>query len=313
MSPSHYRRPARPAAGLALQPRDRALMQSVFMHRFIRADSLHALHGAGASLRALQVRLRKLWEHRFLDRLALPARFDGERPGLRAPVYTLGRRARLLPMTDPPTGGATPPGAPGQLTLEHHLAMTSFMVALRLAAASLSPPVSVQIEHEHLLWPRLRRSGLRPRDYVVPDGAVCLTLPGDAARWIYVEIVRADVRGGNRRLLDKFRRYVRLHHDGFFRAVFGHERLRAVLVLTTSERRAEHFRRLATRLTHGRQLFWFGAYERRGNDGAIRSTLTAETILAPRWRAVDGAPLSLIATGRASPSAPPIATITSHV
>jgi hypothetical protein len=83
----------------------------------------------------------------------------------------------------------------------------------------------------------------------VPDGAVRRRYSNGETLTFYVEIVRADVRGGNATLLRKMDAYVALNRDGRFRECYGHENLRAVLFFTTSGERADHFRELAARRT----------------------------------------------------------------
>src|SRR5207248_164462 len=92
---SRYVRPPLLKHGLDLQPRDRALLRSVFTHRFMRSDHLRALFFAGASLRVAQLRLRRLWEHHLLERHYLPFVLDGIHPApprARQPIYALGPR-----------------------------------------------------------------------------------------------------------------------------------------------------------------------------------------------------------------------------
>ena len=109
----------------------------------------------------------------------------------------------------------------------------------------------------------------------------------------YLEVVRAGVRSGNRKLADKLALYARLHHCGYFATVFGHERIRAVLILTTSPERAEHFRQLAAELPHGRSLFWFGAYQP-PPPGRLLPVITATHLRSPMWRTTAGEAISLI-------------------
>jgi hypothetical protein len=301
MRSSRYVRPDVPAGRLALQPRDRDLLQAVYVHRYARADHLHPLVFPGATLRVCQRRLRKLWEHRLLDRAYAPWALGGERRplrGLGTPAYALsdlGAQVVAEELGLPPAEVPHGLGAPGSalVTLEHDLVVTDCLVALEVACRGCGDISLVSAEAEWALWRSVRawraaRAGPAP-EIVVPDGAFTLALPErNETRTFHLEVVRADARGGNRRLLDKLARYVELHRQGVLREAFGHDRLRAVIVATTSEARAERFRALARSLPHGRRLFWFGEYR------PTPPAFTPDDVLAERWKTTDGQTLSLL-------------------
>lgn len=128
-----------------------------------------------------------------------------------------------------------------------------------------------------------------PSGYVIPDGGFTLRKGNGQPRSFYLEVVRADVRGGNATLRAKLAKYVELNRTGALRALYGHDRLRAVLFLTTSPERAERLRALATALPHGRRLFWFGAYGAPGPGGRLVPALSSTSVLDRRWTDADGA------------------------
>jgi hypothetical protein len=179
------------------------------------------------------------------------------------------------------------------------LVVSDFLVALTVAGRAEASLGLRQVLPEAELWPpvvayRRRRPG---STYIVPDGAFTLVGGDGVERTFYLEVVRADPRGGRRRLQDKMERYVKLHHAGVFAEIFGHRHLRAVLFVTPSAARADNLLELARRLRHGRRLFWFGAYEEVGESGQHVSTLTPERLLARRWRSADEEQLSFIVPG----------------
>lgn len=293
---------ARPPSRLAVQPRDVELLRAVLVHRYLRSEHLHALVSSSVSLRVVQGRLKKLHDHSFLKRLYLPVVLGTHRPvAPAAPIYTLSRQgARILAdqsLTDEVVAekwsdGLTLPG-----TLAHHLVVADALVALAVACRSRDDVELVASEHERTLRQRLRRYR-RIHDLqqaVVPDGAFTLRYYGatDVTLTFYLEVVRADVKGGNRKLLAKLQRYVELHRAGFFRDGYGHERVRAVLLATTSPARAENLRRLCSELQHGRRLFWFGAYQEKHHDALLVNLFTAEHVLTLPWMTVDGASVQL--------------------
>lgn len=290
---------ARP--GLRLQPRDVALLRLVFNYRFVRSDHLQQLIIPRVSRRIIQTRLQKISAHGYLKRLYVPVIIDGEHaPPIhsRQPIYMLTRHgARLLAEQPGETMTAELHAwgseRPSPMTLLHHLVVTDLLVALADACRERADVELLSSDHEGILWQRLRayRRQHRIVNALVPDGAFTLQYRGNGERLtFYLEVVRADVKGGNRLLLEKFKRYVELQRQGFFRDVYGHERLRAVLILTTSAVRARHFARLAAKLTHGRRLFWFGSFQEAASDGRIKSNLQSQSLLSRPWMTAENAP-----------------------
>lgn len=278
-------------SGLRLQPRDLAILAAADTHRFLRSDHVWTLLFPDVSLRMAQVRLQKLHRHGYLKRLYVPFVMDGEHaPPLHRgqPIYRITRRG--LHLLSERAGHVAPstkePANASVMTLEHHLIVTDVLVALAVACRSSTNLQLSEIRHEGVFLAQLRayRKSARIVNAIVPDGGFRLrhTATGRTETF-YLEVVRADVRGGNGRLIHKLRRYVELHRAGFFRAAYGTTDLRAVLFLTTSEVRARHLHAVALKLTHGRRLFWFGAYQEKGRQGPAVSLLASDSLLTRRW------------------------------
>lgn len=270
-----------------LQERDLSVLEAVRRYRALRADHLAALLGT-IGRRVLQARLRLLWEHRLLERRYLPAVWGGASPPVASlsPLYLpTARGARRVSEARGSPHREERLEPPSAFTLAHDLVATDFLVAL--AAAARLGGVAVRVEPEHCLRRRLAETAARPRDgksLIVPDGAA--TLSAEAAT-VHLEIVRAGARSGNATVVRKLLRYGELLSDGFFLRAYGHARVRAVLIATTSERRAETFRGLAeARLPRSAQwLFWFGAFR---DLGGCRAAFRPETVLAAPWKRTDG-------------------------
>lgn len=283
--------PSAGQCGLWLQPRDLAILAAADKHRFLRSDHVWTLLFPEVSLRVAQVRLQKLHRHGYLKRLYVPFVMDGEHaPPLHRgqPIYRLTRRGvRLLSERAGHVAPSTKePASASVVTLEHHLIVTDVLVALAVACRSGGSLELSDLRHEGVFLAQLRayRQSARIVNAIVPDGGFRLrhTLTGTTETF-YLEVVRADVKGGNGRLLHKFHRYVELHRAGFLRAAYGTTDLRAVLFLTTSEVRARHLHAVASKLAHGRRLFWFGAYQEKGRLGPAVSLLAANRLLTQRW------------------------------
>lgn len=314
--PSRHQRPAA-LPGFFLQPRDRLILQNVYRHRYVLARHVAQLNFKG-SLRAAQRRLRLLWERRYLDRLFLPLQHDG---GVRLspPLYSLARAGAEIVACDIDVAPCDIPHTPkanavGFATMAHNLIATDLLVSAECANTE-HRPISTQQEFH------LRRKLATARMYknwrgqgIVPDGALTLFPRGnipdlfrrgnDRPQTFYLEVVRASVRSGNQSLVRKCSLFAKLHHDGYFRIVFGHEHIRAVLILTTSNDRAERLRQLMANLRHGRNLFWFGVCTPRP-PGSLAPAAIAEHLTSPMWRNLDGQSVAIIHRLAAPP---PVAT-----
>lgn len=290
--------------GLCLQTRDIQILEAVRKYRFVRSDHLRALLFQPVSHRVLQTRLKKLSDHGYLKRLYVPAVFDGEHQAQthpRQPIYTLSRRG-LQVLSEETRREKVDldrwrPEMVSVTTLAHHLVVTNCLVAL---AGQCHADPGVQLlhaEHEGVLWSKLRayRREKRITHALVPDGAFTLYYPeSHETLTFYLEVVRADVKGGNRRILEKLRRYIELSRSGFFREIYGHDRVRAVLIATTSAVRARNLSRIAEKLPHGRRLFWFGSYQEKSADSRFASLFTPDRILTLPWLTPDGENHSLL-------------------
>lgn len=288
--PHRHARPDARREPSRLTRRDLDLLEAVEAHRFARSDHLHELLFADASVRVVQRRLRRLFDLGFLERCFLPLVVRRSRPlppRATQPVYAVTRRGvellaehgRLAAVPDlvQPRGGLR--------TLEHHLVVTDFAVALRRACEGRGDLALDRTEHEHRLWPRLAEAPahLKRHGVAVPDAAFTLARAGARPLTFYLEVVRAGAKGGNRGLAAKMDLYAKLNHAGVLRDVYGHETVRAILFATTSEIRAEGFRSIAERLRHGKRLFWFASYLPPKGGGA-ETVFRPENVLDLRWK-----------------------------
>ena len=310
MPASRSQRPEALRDRLVLTERDLALLAAIDHHRYARTDHLKALFFRGTSLRCAQLRLQKLWRHRYLDRVHLAAVVDAERRpprGAGTPIYTLGRLGEAA-LRGPSEATAPQRGLASPVNVQHHLVVTDFMVSLAVATSARPDLELAEAVHEWDLWRRLKAcaSSKAPKDAVVPDGAATISRGGAApGETFYLEVVRAGVRAGNGALWDKMLRYSELNHQGAFRDLYGHERVRAVLIATTTHERAEHFRSLAKSLPHGRKLFAFGAYEDRDAEGRAKPRFVPGRLLDLDWTTVEGETLRL-GEGSLRPRSPAI-------
>lgn len=291
------------SSGLVLQLRDLQLLQLLHEHRFARSDHLQNLTHPSLSFRTLQTRLKKLFTHGYVKRLYIPIILDGEHAPLahsRQPIYTLSSRGlhylrehKLIPEN----GLKWRAEQPSVQFLAHHLIVTDCLVAIRVASQSNGSVTLISGHAEGLLRARLDayRREHRLTSAIVPDGVFTLRYePTGETMTFYLEIVRADVKGGNARLFEKLRRYTELHRHGFFREAYGHDHIRAVIFATTSAARAANLATLTKNLIHGRRLLWFGSYQEKSREGRLTSLFTSERTLHLPWITPDGETVSLI-------------------
>lgn len=80
-----------PIKPMALTERDKAIILAVCVNRFLRRDQIQRLFFAESSLPACNMRLKKLYEHHFLDRLYKPVAVGSSQA-----VYALDKRGANL-------------------------------------------------------------------------------------------------------------------------------------------------------------------------------------------------------------------------
>ena len=272
-------------------------MTNLARFRFLTAEHIHWLFFSGRTLRACQARVKRLLSVGLVEKTLLPLRLTALTQERSGPVYAVSRVGAEIVADD--TGALPTHGFPwkgvGPAALLHHLVAVDVMVALTVALQR-HPGIGVEALPELVFRQAIAARSLErslPRQVLVPDGGVTIAFPSGQQLTYYLEVVRSDVKGGTGYLIRKLKRYVELHRAGVLKDLFGTERLRAVILLTSSPGRAEFLRQRANELVHGRQLFWFGSYSER-QDGHTVRTLTPETILAPRFRTLDGEPASFL-------------------
>jgi hypothetical protein len=133
---SRYIRPDKKKLGrIELHDRDVEIFKLVYGYRFLRTDHITALIEGDRS--SIEKRLRKLWEHRFLNRTFLLA-YPGKEPSTRKAIYSIDyRAASVLAKNDFAEPQALKFAIRRNKTdlkyIEHQLIISNFRVALTLA------------------------------------------------------------------------------------------------------------------------------------------------------------------------------------
>ena len=280
---------------MKLMKRDIEVLRCIYEEHYLTSEHIYQLVFKGTGKRVCFRRLRLLWEHHFLEKIYIPVILTGKlgRQNNRD-IYSLTRQGFniLKGEYDEIEMMYTPKQTTSYTFLSHHLIVVDMLVALRVSAQEASEIQLLGAEHEALMRQKLKQwrgkaRGRTSKDIIVSDGIFSFRyLDSGKTKTFHIEIVRADIRGGNNKLLAKLILYFKLHRDGFFKKVYGQENIRAIIIVTTSQKRADNLQVLASTLPHGKRFFWFGSYDEESSAGAPLTSLKASSILTKKW--IDG-------------------------
>lgn len=234
-----------------LQPRDLTVLTQLSRFGCLTSHQIHQLVFPRAAPQVCRRRLRCLSTLGLVAHYRLPRSLVALPTSHAVYVLTAAGARRVTPHI------RVRPIALG--TLLHDVGTNN--VLLKLAAdlgASITPEPMLR-----RALARARREGQVPAQMCVPDGV--LELPSGA---VYLEFMRTAPRGGLTSAIAKCQRYVHFARAGVFRRVYGHERVRAVLMLTPQPGRTAQLLARATTLGRGTGLFLFGTTTTAGDPPA---------------------------------------------
>lgn len=265
---SRYRRAEIPDE-LVLQPRDVRILLTIYAYGFLSRSQLQRLHFSGL-YRACR-RLRKLYDHAYLDRLWVPRTALGLPDPVDQPLAITGSPPalyRLGPAGVPLVARHLEEDldlvrkraklAPKPSILAHDYLLNELRVQLELQVAS-HPELALErwvsgpdcfARYEHLDPTLNDRAVTRVFN---PDGFFRLHR-GEGVHAAFVEI-DLGTESVQRRFRDKIQTYRNYVRSGQFLERFGQRRFR-VLTVTTSEQRIRNLARIAEEHNAG-QAFWF--------------------------------------------------------
>ncbi|MBN1930745.1 MAG: replication-relaxation family protein [Desulfobacterales bacterium] len=217
------------------------LINTLFEYRFFRTDHLTAL--IDGDRMSLEKRLRKLWEHRFLERSFLPLYPE---PATRPAIYSLDYRGANLLVKEK----GIEPGLMGHV-LKHNKSSTAY-VELQLLFSNFRAVLALVLRNKG--WAKIKfwRQDNEIRDRVevklpngktkhwpiAPDGFFCIEGEhGKMYRFIEADRYTMD----NRRFLNKMRAYYHWWEGGKHTEKFGIKNFR---VLTITHNKLARDRRL---------------------------------------------------------------------
>lgn len=217
---------------MVLTERDRGILRTVAEYGVLATDHLHAMCFPSAS--RARKRLRRLWQHKFLNRHVRRVRMGD---GSAALLYTLDRASRAHLGGNGHAGAQ--PSAKRRVSLsDHALSVTDFRVALALAlrrrdglrlmawrpGSAFRFQPSVQVRERNTIVP------------IIPDAFFTLTADGRDFNYC-LEIDRGTTDLG--RIRTKFLAYLNLWQSRAASAKLGILSFR-ILYVTTTEKRLAH-------------------------------------------------------------------------
>lgn len=266
---SRYIRPEKSKISrIEIQPKDSEIVRLVYDYRFIRTDQITALMAGDRT--SLEKRLRKLWEHRFLERSFLPV-VNGKEPATRRAIYSLDYRgANHLIKND----GADPGhikhvlrhNKPQYSYVEHQLMVSQFRAVLTVALNGTNNTKITLWRQDAGLRDQvdiIDRKGRKERLPIAPDGYFCIEDERGRMYW-FLEVDRYTMSGP--RWLKKMLAYYHWWDQKKHTEKFGIKNFRVISVCPNAfqrDSRLETTKKVKTNKAGekmgpvGSRLFWF--------------------------------------------------------
>lgn len=242
---------------MQLTERDVAIIMSVYENRFLQRDQIQRIHFPGSSRIACSMRIKQLYEHRFLDRLYKPVAV-----GTHQLVYALDRRgadvvaaAREIDRRKVRWNRAN--NRVEFLFLEHTLAVSEFRVCLDVALKGKREELLFYQRGDRSHLRRISAEGTRKKYFVVaPDAFFGI----QSGRGKHIFFLEADMGTETlSRFSEKVVAYKRYWKSRMYTEEYGFNHFR-VLTVAESERRLANLIQ-ATGKAGGRQMFLFTTFE----------------------------------------------------
>ena len=241
---------------MQLTARDVEVILSVYENRFLKRDQIQRLHFAGASVFACNRRLKKLDEHKFLDKLIKPVAV-----GSHQIVYALDKQgadivAAALNVNRQKVRWNRANNRVEFLFLEHTLGVSEVRVCLDIALAG---------RHEELLFyqrgdkshlRRISMTGAKKKYYVVAPDAFFGIQTGRGKCIFFLEVdMGTETLSRFAEKVTAYKRYWKSHQ---YTEEYGFNNFR-VLTVCESDRRLANLIQ-ATGKVGGRQMFLFTTF-----------------------------------------------------
>jgi len=239
-------------SGLVLQERDRQILSACYQYRYLTRAHIQRLFGVNCVTR-INARLRKLFDHRFLDR-----RFPPTRTGSAEALYLLGPNGPAI-VADQLGLNAQEVARIRQLNLKIKESMLTHDLAVNDLRISITTEIERDPRCQLVRWsdPReceqrfeLTKGSTRIVTTLKPDGFFQVNY----LNRLYSFFVEMDLStSGHAALDEKFNRYRQFKMLGLSQEAFSVQNF-YVLVITKSAGRCEHLKDLVEK--NPSDLFW---------------------------------------------------------
>ncbi len=264
-------------APIQLTARDVGIILSVYENRFLKRDQIQRLHFANASRIACNMRIKKLYEHKFLDRLVKPVAI-----GTHQLVYALDKRgadvvASTLEMDRHKVRWNRANNRVEFLFLEHTLGVSEVRVCLDVALAGRREELLFYQRGDRSHLRRISMTGTKKKYFVVAPDAFFGIQSGRGKHIFFVEVDMGTETLS--RFAEKIVAYKRYWKSGKYTQEYGFNHFR-VLTVAESERRLANLIQ-ATGKAGGRQMFLFTTFSAIQSDSPLGSVWLSPFIDSP--------------------------------
>ena len=254
-------------APIHITDRDVKIILSVYENRFLKRDQIQRLHFANASRIACNMRIKKLYEHKFLDRLVKPVAV-----GTHQLVYALDKRgadvvATALEVDRRKVRWNRANNRVEFLFLEHTLGVSEFRVCLDVALTGRREELLFYQRGDRSHLRRISITGSKKKYFVVAPDAFFGIQTG---RGKYIFFLEVDMGTETlSRFAEKVVAYKRYWKSRQYTEEYGFNNFR-VLTVCESERRLGNLIQ-ATGKVGGRQMFLFTTFTAIQSDSPLGS------------------------------------------
>ena len=243
---------------MILTPRDVSIILSVYENRFLKRDQIQRLHFDGASLQAVSARLKKLSDHKFLDKLQRAVA-----GGASQAVYALNKRgadvvASTLGIDRRKVRWNRTNNRVEWLFMDHTIGVSEFKVCLDVALAGRREELLFYQRGDKSHLRRISMTGAKKKYFVVAPDAFFGIQTGRGKCIFFLEVDLGTETLS--RFAEKIIAYKRYWKSRQYTEEYGFNNFR-VLTVCESERRLANLRQ-ATGRAGGRQMFLFTTFSK---------------------------------------------------
>jgi len=262
---------------MSLTVRDVSIILSIYENRFLKRDQIQRLHFPNASVSACNMRMKKLEEHQFLDRLVKPVA-----AGSAQAAYALDKRgadvvAATLEIDRHQVRWNRANNRVEFFFLEHTLGVSEFRVCLDVALAARREELLFYQRGDRSHLRRISVTGVRKKYFVVAPDAFFGIQTGRGKCIFFLEVDLGTETLS--RFAEKVTAYKRYWKSRQYTEEYGFNNFR-VLTVCESERRLANLRQ-ATGKVGGRQMFLFTTFSAMQQNSPLGSVWLSPFIDLP--------------------------------